>query len=150
MALGVLSALPVIYFANICCCLWVVSGGVLAAYLLQQNEAAPLQPADGALVGLLAGVIGAFVYLVLSIPINILLGPIERQILQRLVETTGTTMPPEFRDYVGSVVSGVVGGLIGFIFYLFVGSIFSTLGGLLGAALFRKPPQSSTIDVPTT
>jgi hypothetical protein len=30
--------------------------------------------------------------------------------------------------------------LIGFFFMLCVGSIFSTLGGLLGAAIFKKSP----------
>jgi len=32
--LGILSALPIVSAANLCCCLWVVAGGVLAAYLL--------------------------------------------------------------------------------------------------------------------
>jgi hypothetical protein len=122
---------------------------VLAAYLLQQNEAAPIQTADGALVGLLAGVIGAFVYLVVSIPVTILIAPMERALLQRVVETSGN-VTPEFRDYVTGYVGGVVGVAVGFMFMLFVGSIMATLGGLLGAALFRKPPQSNTIDVPAT
>ena len=54
--MGVLSALPLVAAGNLCCCLWVVSGGVVAAYLLQQNQSAPITPGDGALVGLLAGV----------------------------------------------------------------------------------------------
>jgi hypothetical protein len=146
---GVLSALPLISAANVCCCLWVVSGGVVAAYLLQQNDPAPIRTADGALVGLLAGVIGAFVYLVLSIPIGLVVAPMERAVLQRLAETAGN-MPPEFRDYVGGYVGGMIGVAIGFMFMLFVGSVFSALGGLLGAAVFRKPPRSDTIDVPST
>ncbi len=72
---GVLSALPLIAGGNLCCCLWIVSGGAVAAYVLQQNQSLPIGPGDGALVGLLAGVIGALVYLVLSIPINILVAP---------------------------------------------------------------------------
>ena len=61
--MGVLSALPLVAAGN-CCCLWVISGGAIAAYLLQQNQTAPLTPADGALVGLLAGLIGAIVHFV--------------------------------------------------------------------------------------
>jgi hypothetical protein len=119
----------------------VVSGGLIAAYLLQQNQAAPLIAADGALVGLFAGLIGAFVYLVLSIPITILIAPFERAVLQRLAETSNA-MPPEFREYVGGYVGGIVGVTLGFVFMLFVGSIFSTMGGLLGVALFRKRPPA--------
>ena len=63
LVVGVLSALPLISVGNLCCCLWIVSGGVVAAYVLQQNQTAPIAAGDGALVGLLAGVAGAFVYL---------------------------------------------------------------------------------------
>ena len=61
--IGVLSALPVVSVGN-CCCLWIVGGGVLAAYLDQQNEPRPITAGRGALTGLLAGVIGAFVWLI--------------------------------------------------------------------------------------
>ncbi len=37
--MGVLSALPFINILNACCCLWVVTGGVVAAYLLQERDA---------------------------------------------------------------------------------------------------------------
>ncbi len=59
--MGVLSALPIISAGNLCCCLWVVSGGAVAAYILQQNQPTPLTPGDGAVIGLLAGIVGAFV-----------------------------------------------------------------------------------------
>src|SRR5690606_23283660 len=73
--IGVLSALPVVSMGNCLCCLWVVSGGVLAAYLLQQNQDAPIQAGDAAIVGLLAGIVGAFVAAIVSIPIQMLMGP---------------------------------------------------------------------------
>ena len=120
-----------------------IAGGVIAAYLLQQSEPAPLTAGDGALVGLLAGIVGAFVYLVLSIPITIVLAPMERMVLERLAETAGT-MPPGFRDYVGGYVGGAIGIALGFVFMLFVGSIFSTLGGLLGVAIFGRTPRAET------
>ena len=59
---GVLSSLPVINLGNACCCLWIVSGGVIAAYVMQQDQQTPLTPADGALVGLLAGLLGAVIF----------------------------------------------------------------------------------------
>ena len=61
--IGVLSALPIVGAANCCCCLWVVSGGALAAYLQVQQENRTLAAGEGAAVGALAGVIGAFVWL---------------------------------------------------------------------------------------
>src|SRR5438132_13671198 len=83
LVLGVLSALPLVSAGNLCCCLWLVLGGAVAAYVLQQNQSAPITPGDGAVVGLLAGVIGAFVYLIVSIPVAMLLAPFERRVFER-------------------------------------------------------------------
>src|SRR5262249_3583139 len=114
---GLLSALPLVNAGNVCCCLWVVSGGIVAAYMLQQNQVAPITPADGAVVGLLAGVAGAFVYLIVSIPINLFVGPMERLMLQRLSETMGN-MPPEFRQYATRPLAGGLRAILGFLFML--------------------------------
>jgi hypothetical protein len=144
LVMGVLSALPIISAGNLCCCLWIISGGLVAAYVLQQNQATPITPGDGALVGLLAGMAGAVIYFVLSIPITFLVAPLQRQVLERLMERTNG-MPPEFREYMGGYVGGVLGLVIGFVFMLMMGAVFSTIGGLLGAVFFRKglPPPAS-------
>jgi hypothetical protein len=151
LVMGVLSALPFVAAGNICCCLWVVSGGLVAAYVLQQNQAAPITAANGAIAGLLAGLVGAFVHLLISIPIGILMAPLERAVLDRLLEIT-SSMPPDVRSYVEQYAiaerDSTAGGQIarrigGFIFMLFVGGIFSTVGGLIGAAIFKKPADSA-------
>jgi hypothetical protein len=153
--MGVLSALPLINAANICCCLWVVSGGVVAAYLLQQNAPLPISAGDGALVGLLAGIIGAFIQFIVSIPISFIVGPMERVLLERSLEMAGS-MPPEFRQMLENYTNqqselGAVGMLLvrifGLFFTLVIGAIFSTLGGLLGAVIFRKTVPPGTLDV---
>jgi hypothetical protein len=150
---GALSALPIVSAGNLCCCLWVVSGGMVAAYLLQQNQSDPIDPGDGALVGLFAGIIGAFVYLVISIPVTILVAPIQRQLLDRLFQRLGN-VPPNFRDYAdfaNSPLAGTMVMLISFVVWLFINMIFSPLGGLLSAILFRKkaaPPLPPTTDLP--
>ena len=149
LIVGVLSALPIVSAVNLCCCLWVVSGGAAAAYLLQQNRVTPLTAGDGAVVGLLAGLVGAFVYLAVSIPITILIAPMERALMQRVLENSGT-MPPGFREYMGTYVGGGVRIALGFIFMLTVGSVFSTLGGLLGAVIFGKKRPPGTIEVPAS
>ena len=56
--IGVLSALPIVGWLNTCCCLWVVMGGAMAVWISQSNHPYPVTAADGALVGLLAGVVG--------------------------------------------------------------------------------------------
>lgn len=147
--IGVLSALPLINFAN-CCCLWVISGGVLATYLLQQNHPYPVNAADGALVGLLAGLIGGVVGVLLSIPLEMAMGPVQQRMLQRLV-LSNPDIPPEtrqiFENMAGRGLSAVM-IVIRLVFGVCIGSIFGMLGGLLGVALFKKhdvPPGTSEV-----
>ena len=156
--MGVLSALPLISVGNVCCCLWVICGGLVAAYLFQQNQATPMSPGDGALVGLLAGLIGAFVQVLVSIPISIVVGPMERAMVQRFMDMAGS-MPPEMRDMFERYGSGegrsaafmILGRIFALFFWLCVGAIFSTIGGLIGALVFKKDLPPGTIDVvPTT
>ncbi len=138
--IGVLSALPVVNVAN-CCCLWLIAGGVLAAYLMQQNHPAPVTPGDGALVGLLAALVGAVVYVLVAAPINLMMGPMVEGLTERLLEGSAD-MPVEVRELleqVGDRGAAGIGIAIGFVMNLFLGMVFSTLGGLLGAILFRKP-----------
>jgi hypothetical protein len=156
LVMGWLSALPIIYFGNICCCLWVVSGGLVAAYLLQQNQSTPITAGDGALVGLLAGLAGALIHFLISIPIDLLMAPFERQMAERLLEMAGE-MPPWLADVlqqasqqrnevgIGFIIASRV---VVFMIMLCIGAIFSTLGGLLGAVIFRKETPSGTLDVP--
>jgi len=151
LVMGALSALPIVSAGNICCCLWIVSGGIVAAYLLQQNQSAPITQGDGAFVGLVAGIIGAGVYLVLSIPISIMVAPFERAFMQRMIELGGGGMPPQLRDFSMTYVGGAARLTLGFVLMLVLGAIFSTIGGLVGALIFRKqapPAQPGVIDVP--
>lgn len=137
LVIGVLSALPVISAGNLCCCLWVVSGGVVAAYMLQQDRATPITLGDGAVVGLLAGLAGAVVQLIISIPLTLMMAPFQRQMFESLVDRGN--IPPEFRELlVGSIGTGI-GLIVGFTFMLMAGVVFATIGGLIGAAIFRKP-----------
>jgi hypothetical protein len=154
VVMGVLSALPLISAGNLCCCLWVLSGGALAAYLLQQNTRVAITPGDGALVGLLAGLVGAVATTIISIPIDIMVGPMQRALAENILNMAGN-MPPEMRDMVERVSRRnqampfmMIGRAFAFVFWVFVGGIFSTIGGLLGALIFKKDTPPGVIDIP--
>jgi hypothetical protein len=140
--IGVLSALPFIGNLNTCCCLWVVVGGALATYLLQERTAVPVTAGDGAIAGLLAGAVGALVTSVLTPLVSMVTGlSVRDQIDQALA---GGDLPPQLADalaQVRDVPTGVwflVFALMTFVIY----PIFAMLGGLLGVAMFRRttPP----------
>jgi hypothetical protein len=145
LLLGALSSLPIVSAGNCCCGLWFVTAGVLAAWLMQQNQPFPITLGDGALAGLLASVAGTVVWAILYIPLQAVTGVWQRQFTDRLLDSAGD-LPPNFREILeNSQGPGhlVVGLIIGFLFMLVVGGAFTTLGGLLGALMFKKdgPPQ---------
>ena len=143
VTIGVLSALPVINLAN-CCCAWILFGGGLAAYLMQQNHPEPIQAGDGAIVGVLAGIIGAFVWLIVSVPIGAMMAPFQSEMAARAMRDAAD-MAPElralFENMSGAPAIGI-GLIFGFFVMLCVSTVFGMLGGLFGALMFKKhqPP----------
>ncbi len=141
--LGLLSALPIVSAGNLCCCLWLVVGGLVAAYVLQQNQSTPITPGDGALAGVLAGVVGAFVYLVVSIPFAFLLSPLERRVMERLAAMG--QLPPQLRAYGAGPIAIGLRTIASFVLILVLGAILSTAGGVIGALIFAKnAPEAPT------
>ena len=140
--IGVLSALPIISVAN-CCCLWIVGGGMLTARFAQQESARPLGPARGALLGLLAGVVGAFVWLVAALALDVVVAPLQDRMVAEMIRGA-QDMPPNAREWLEMVAgraSTPMRFIAGFAFQLF-GAVFAALGGLIGAVFFRRdvPP----------
>ena len=137
---GVASAVPVLNILNCACCLLVVGGGVLAAYLYMKDAPpsakAPL--GDGLKLGLLAGLIGAVVFALISIPMAVLtpdlvsgLGPLV---------TEHADPPPEIISLLSTPLPMTIFfSLMG----LIIDPIFCGIGGLIGVAIFNKKPAAS-------
>ena len=142
--IGVLSALPIISIANFCCCLWVVTGGILTAYLDQQADRRPMTIGRGATAGLLAGVIGAVVWLMVSTVVDVVLSPIQQRILEEILRSA-RDLPPEVRAFFESLrgaEASAIGYILEFFVRLFFGAGFAAVGGMIGAVFFRNdvPP----------
>ena len=124
----------------------------LAAYLMQQNHPEPIQIGDGAMAGLMAGGIGAVVWLIVSIPINTAMVPLQRGLAQRVMRDASNVAPELraiFENASTSSVSSVGIATVFFFFVmLFVSTLFGMFGGILGALMFRKAPQSQPPVVP--
>jgi hypothetical protein len=139
---GIVASLPIVGLGNCCCCLFNILGGGIAAYLEQQNTGRTTTPSRGALVGGASGVIAAFVFLLAQMAMGALLGSPEAGL--SAVLQSGADLPPEVRDAMESVVTSGPGFLyaVSFVGVLFVGTVFSAIGGALAAAFFRNdvPP----------
>jgi hypothetical protein len=148
--IGVLSALPIVQLCN-CCCLWIVGGGALAAYLQQQNQPAPLTVVNGARAGVLAGVVGAFVWLLMAQALDVVLAPIQERLMGEILRNA-RDLPPDVRSWLESVDREGGGGYVfGFMLMLIFGSMVAAVGGASAAAYFRKdvpPALGGPIDAP--
>jgi zinc-ribbon domain len=141
IVLGVSSALP---FVNCCCWLWVVGAGVLAVYFYRQETQVSMTVEMGAKLGFLTGLLGAVFWELFDLPIAYIYGPESGRHLQDLIENTHN-LPPESLKVLDWVISllhqpfqpAMI--LFGLLSKLFVCGIFTTLGGVLGVALWRKP-----------
>lgn len=150
--LGVLSGVPLIEYGNCACCLWVVLGGVVAAYFYQKESTAPILYGDGAVLGLLTGVVGAVVATIVSIPFSLLRLEMGGEFLEELVKQAESdpNVPPWVLDLLHSMMQpgafAVYTLLIGLAVSLVVYSIFAMLGAILGVAIFQS--QRKGADAP--
>jgi hypothetical protein len=139
LIVGLLSAIP---FVNYCCCIWAIGGGVLAGMLYIKDSPTPVPTGEGAVVGALAGVVGAVIYLIIGLPIAFFFGAAQ---MEEQLGRSGVQLP-----FSGTVLL-IVGALIGALCLL----VLATLGGLLSIPIFEKrkaggppPPPPSDLGGP--
>ncbi len=144
VVVGLLSAIPFVNLANICCCLWAILGGALASYLYIKNSPTRVSSSDGAILGVLAGVVGAAIYIVIGIPLSIVVGATMMALISRLVESANPSQAEMMRQMQTgqTIIGAIIRGL--FTAVLLVG--FSTVGGLLGIPIFEK--RKAVADIP--
>lgn len=147
---GILSGIP---FINCLCCLWIIGGAMLAAYLLSKDSKVPLSSGDGAIVGALAGVIAAIVDFFVSIPFQAMSGKMAQNIMEKVSEYADE-MPQGWESFLegGGFEASMAMNIFGLLIAAVVFSILGALGGILGMSMFGKkifPAQGNvTIDVP--
>jgi len=139
---GILAGIPLV---NCLCCIWIIGGAMLAAYLLVKDSPVVLSSGDGAIVGVFTGIVAA---LVLSI-VNILLKDLNREFFQRLIERAAEymeEMPPGFEDLLegGGIETSVPGFFLGLVIRVIIFSAFGALGGIIGISLFGKKAARKT------
>lgn len=145
---GILSALPFVSTVNACCCLWVIAGGVLTSYLMQERSALPITARDGAVGGIVSGAIGAVIASVLGLVFAVMQGLTGPESLEQIPQAD---LPPEVARVFEHLreLPPSFWFIAPFFIFLVVFPIFSMLGGLLGVALFKKttPPPAGTVEV---
>lgn len=149
--MGILSTVPIINMGNCLCCMWILLGGFLGAYLYWRELPPGLEfsSGEGAVVGLLSGIFGALFGTFLGYFFMAVAGfnP-GQEILQSLLESRAD-LSPELEELLEEFQRR--GGLspffifVGLFFSLIIDSIFGTVGGIIGAAILRKKGKSGEL-----
>jgi hypothetical protein len=161
LIVGILSAIPGISVLNCCFCAWALIGGAVAAKMVINRTSRPVKTGEGAQVGVMAGLIGAAIFLVVSIPI-VLSGFAVDFFLNLMESVAGSTGDPRLMEILQrareqAATQGPLERLVSSIPMLLVQAIilggFTVLGGLLGVALFEKrrdqfPPSQQPPNYP--
>ena len=136
--IGVLSVIPFISAANLCCCLWAILGGMLATNLYVKASPTPVNAGDGAILGALAGVVGGVIAFVLGVPIAYAMGPTMRNLMVSLIENMdpqqADLMRRQFEAAGNAIAPLLIQGLITSVLLF----LFAIVGGLLGVPIFEK------------
>ena len=152
---GMFSVIPFVNLANCCFCAWLLVGGAVAAKMLINRTPRPVRSGEGALVGALAGLIAAGVYSLIGLALAVFnIGQrIQEGLFIRLAEMSND---PNLQERIRKMIEESANQpqaekLVSALIFLVIVSVvyigFSTLGGLLGVALFEKrrnqppPPQ---------
>lgn len=142
--MGILATIP---FVSCLCCAWFLGGGALAAWLVgKKMPAGPrsLSYGDGAFAGVLAGVWGAAVATLTSIPIRMLSAESIAQAREQIETALGQN--PEVPGWIQELIRSLltqeltpVNILIGLFISLVIYGLFAMIGGVLLVAVLRKP-----------
>jgi hypothetical protein len=124
---GILSLIPII---STCCCIWAALGGLLASYMYIKNSPAQVTTGEGAIEGILTGVVGSLIYVVVQVPLALLLGVAS---MEQAIRRSGVEIP----------FSGMALMFLTVFLVIVLILVFSTIGGLVGVPIFekRKPTQ---------
>lgn len=136
VAAGVLSGIPIV---SCLCCLWIIGGGMLAAYFLTKDSPIVLTAGDGAIVGIFTGIIAAVVEAFVNIPFR----AVSERLMQGMIDRFSQyydQMPSGWESWLqeGNLEHSLVWAVIGLVVSAVIFSALGALGGIIGISLFGK------------
>src|SRR6185503_10329314 len=124
LIVGVLSAIPLL---NYCCCIWGIGGGVLAGFLYIKSSPVPVKVGEGAVIGVLTGIVGAVLYFIIGVPLAYFISGAN---LEETLARMNVQLPANISGLLLFALSGLIGGLILL--------CLSVIGGLISVPIFEK------------
>ena len=137
LVMGVLSAVtvvPQVPFVRFICCVWAIVGGVVAAYVYIKKSPTPVRIADGVVLGLIAGAIGAAISFVAFLLVSFYVS--DRTLAEEQLSRAG------LRISYASVIWLI--GVLAIVMQL----AQALVGGIIGVALFERRGEDGSGSAP--
>lgn len=131
LLLGILSAIPAVDY---CCCLWAIAGGVVASHLYIKGSPTPVKPADGAILGAMAGAVGVALIFVIGIPLQLIVGTALRALVAGIIRDAN----PAAAAQMMAAGVGFGAAIVHALMWSVVTVALAVGGGVIGVALFEK------------
>ncbi len=132
--MALLSTLPVVYLGNCLACMWLWPGGILGAWIYRRSQP-NITSGQGAVIGLLAGIVGALLAAVLGTVFG-------GAGLSSLLASQTNNAQELFGGAAGSLLAAGAMSLLGLLFNVFIFPIFGAIGGAIGGVVFGRPAPS--------
>jgi len=146
---GFLGGVPFLNVINCACCALIIAAGFLASYLYSnecRKAGAEFRPGTGAIVGLVAGGFYALMTTLVGTVASLAMGDF---VAARLVDFFKhlPNMPAETVEQLDRMAEqagtfSVSSLILSFFGNVLLGAIFSTVGGLIGGAVFKVEPPA--------
>ncbi len=158
--LGFFSGIPILNCLNCACCLMVIGGGLVSAYIYLRNYPQSLPQVtygEGALLGILTGLCGTVFWSFIHFFITFIKGLMGMRMagmesLREAISSPG--VPPEVRELLENIFENYVFSdsltpillIFTVIMIAVVSVLFATIGSIVGVALFQKKPLAENQD----
>lgn len=155
IVIGILSGIPVLNLINCCCCAGVILGGFLSVlFYTREPNATPITSSDALVLGVLAGVFGAFIGTALTAIMLVSIGGVVVEFLREMLDRFADQLPPDVLYGVETAIDESVSLtplaiIITFAKAIIICPLFGLLGGLIGYTVFKPKPQTLTPPPPT-
>jgi len=123
---GVIGAVPLLDLCNVCC-LWIIAGGFAASYIYGRGKT--IEPADGAIIGVLFGLVYGIVVTVMGLLVT--------TSLKMLTAGAGGLFSEQI-DFFGVQIGEPLRTLMLAFFNILLGMVFGAFGGALATTTTKE------------
>ncbi|NOY58804.1 MAG: hypothetical protein GXO75_07705 [Calditrichaeota bacterium] len=141
LLIGFISGVPFLAWLNCSCCIGVMAGGILAAYLYRNDldPGQPMEMSDGAALGLLSGIFGAVIGAIL----NTFWGSMSVNFIYKMSQNINSPQLNNWLNQINPIMLERGLFIFKFLSDFVIFCIFGLIGGLIGVSIFGKAKESA-------